>query len=308
MLQKFNSFKDRGLHHLNKHFFEKNTNKVTDTPPIKYEKNSEVKIVSMLGHTQVNMFILALKSFVRFYPWVTIDILDDTTLINEDHSVLKHHIPGVNIISIDTIDTQDCPKRNCWERLVYIVEQSKNSYVIQLDSDTLTLNPCLDVYTAINNNQGFVIGGRPWTTSISTKNMSYIASSWKNNHIQVVAERALSSLNTTKNINYLRGCAAFTGFAKNSLEMAWLNSFSNEMTEAIGKEKWNQWGSEQLASNIILSNSEKAHILAWPQYQNFMFPETKSIPENENLIHFIGSNRYKKRIYEKLAKQLIEQI
>jgi len=292
----------------NKRVFELYVSKIQKTPPIECRSHAQVTIVTMLGHTQVSMFILALKSFIRFYPNISLDILDDTTLTDQDYKLLSSHFLGVNIIRIDVVDTENCPKRNCWERLVYIVNKSKDSYIIQLDSDTLTIGPCVDVYAAIDNNHGFVIGGGPWISPISTKNMSNIATSWKSNHIQPVSERVLGQLESTKNLNYLRGCAAFCGFPKGSLNMEWLNKFSDEMEAVIGKDRWNEWGSEQLASNILLSKTNNAFILPWPRYQNYMEPGSDDKIENSNFIHFIGSQRYNKGTYSKLAKKIIKQL
>lgn len=116
----------------------------------------------------------------------------------------------------------------------------------------------------------------------------------------------LSSINITK---YCRGCAAFASFPKGTDLLRELANFSSEMEQKLGVSKWNEWGSEQLASNVMISLTEKPHILPWPAYQNYGFPFDETIDDNgSSLIHFVGSHRYDNGAYRRLALKVILDI
>jgi hypothetical protein len=107
---------------------------------------------------------------------------------------------------------------------------------------------------------------------------------------------------------YIRGCAAFAGFPKQQVTLDSLHEFSRQVIHEIGYEKWSSWGSEQVASNVMVAQSLHPIVLPWPRYQNYKFPEPYKGGElSAALIHFIGSNRFSDRLYEKLAINFIKR-
>ena len=67
--------------------------------------------------------------------------------------------------------------------------------------------------------------------------------------------------------------------------------------------KWTEWGSEQVMSNIVISNIKTNDILPNPKYC-----AANQIDDSTCFIHFIGSHRYKKGIYIKKSKDVIEKL
>jgi hypothetical protein len=297
----------------NKKRFNHVAKKVRDTQPINIQKNDNVVIVSQVYHAAMDMSLLALKSFAHHFTQGCFDILDDGSLTEEDHVLLHFHLPNLTITHIDDIPLGKCPKGGCWERLIHIIELSKNAYVIQVDTDTLTIGAIPEVVSCVETNQAFTIGNPMWPRPVSRDYMSRLASAWKGSHVQVKTEEQLKNITSISLSKYLRGCAAFTGFPKGAFDFSILEKFSLEMEQKLGKQKWHDWGSEQVSSNVMVSLCDNAIILPWPKYMNFGFPTQTGGNRNlDNFIgktavmHFIGSNRYDHRVYEKLTKQFVK--
>jgi len=281
---------------------------ILNTNPITTSKNSSVMLVTLLSHLDVIMYLVSIKSFYFFLNNFQgrITIINDGSLTSYDIYILKKHINGLNIINIDSIDTKECPKGGCWERLIYILNQLNDYYVIQLDADTLFLGEVSEVDKAIKNNCNFILSGvcKPLKILPVTIYNKEIQNN-KSKHIQVLAEKKLIYLPNSQSIKYIKGCAAFAGFSRKSVNIKSLIQFSKKMESYLGS-KWHKWGSEQVASNYILSNfGQCTTILQYPKYQNFL-PDCKY--NLANFIHFIGTYRFKKLIYPRLAKKIIKQL
>jgi hypothetical protein len=264
-------------------------------------------------HDAVDMTLLALKSFLKQFGQGYVDLLDDGSLTPEDYALFEEHIPHLTITHINDLDIGKCPAGGCWERLIHILELSKNAYVIQVDTDTLTIGPVADLFDFYKSNQAFTVGSPAWPNAIDLEYLKLVMGNNKGTHVQVSAERELHSTNAIDIKQYLRGCAAFTGFPKGTLSFDDLERFSIEMETKLGKNKWHEWGSEQFASNVMISLCDKAEILPWPKYQNFGFPKLNAkqtvldFDSKVSVLHFIGSNRFVDDTYAELSKKFIKE-
>jgi hypothetical protein len=259
------------------------------------------------------MYLLAIKSFLYHFTMGSVYVLNDGSLTEEDIGLIEHHIPNVKIEHIKNIDSTGFPKGNTWERLLYYIDLSQDSYVIQLDSDTLTLKPLIDIHDAINNQRGFIIGNGPaWEFPVKVDYMHSIIKTWSldplNDHIQIAAEFVFHRLPFFETCrNYFRGCSGFTGLPKGQITRDLLKEFSGQIITEIGAKKWNEWGSEQVSCSVMISKTEKPVILPWLLYQNFGFPsEHASSLTTASLVHFIGTYRFSNRSYQKYARQFIK--
>ncbi|MDU0356376.1 hypothetical protein RS130_23000 [Paraglaciecola aquimarina] len=281
---------------------------------MQFEKNKEVVIVSQVYHAAVDMTLLALKSFLQQFGQGFVELLDDGSLTAEDYALLKKHIPHLNITHIKDIDVGLCPAGACWERLVHILHLSQDAYVIQVDTDTLTIGPVAEVFDHVSRNQAFTIGSPAWPEPVNTEYLRLVMNAHNGKHVQVSAERHLHSASSIDISQYCRGCAAFTGFPKGTLSFELLQAFSVEMEQKLGKQKWHEWGSEQFASNVMISVCEDPKILRWPQYQNYGFPKLNAnqtvldFDSKVSVLHFIGSNRFIDNTYSELAKRFVNTL
>jgi len=305
-----NYYFERILRKFRQEGVKKALTEVLGTPPIASDKNADIIIVSQLHKAAVLMALVALKSFMRMLPSARLELLDDGSLEAEDYSLLAKHLPNANIIKIQDVDVRDCPRGGTWERLIRIQELTSDGYVIQVDTDTLTLNNIDEVLTCVRNNQAFTIGGPEWPEKATLEAIKTFADNHKSSHIQIESEQQLVNVKSINLDGYIRGCSAFAGFPKGSNLMQPLNDFSKEMEQFVGP-RWTEWGTEQFSSNVMISLCEDAVLLPWPKYQNFGFPFYKPLTSDPthtsdvSIMHFIGTNRYRKGVYRQLIRKTV---
>ncbi len=279
---------------------------IAKTKPINYKQETSVTIVTMLGHNTVLMYLVAIKSFMHHFGYGTIEVINDGSLTDEDIELLNHHIPGITYSNANEVDTLSCPSYISWKRVLRIAELAKQSYVIQLDSDTVSLAPLIDIHDKVQSNEGFLIGSDRWKQGVDVNFLHHIVSHWNTSHVQPSAEKIFHEIEFFNDgTKYLRGCAGFAGYPKNFATPAEIESLSRQIEEKIGS-KWHEWGSEQTATLCLISKTRNASILPWPKYQNFMFPKANEPIESASFIHFLGTNRYNQNSYLKLVKKFNE--
>lgn len=293
------------------YMYNRLSSSIDDTGTVQLDHDSNCIVVTQLHKKALYMGIVALKTFFRHTGLRCLHVINDGSLNANDLELLKKHFSTFTLTSNAEIDVGVCPKGGCWERLIYVAKLSKSRYVIQLDSDTLTMMTPFEVLESVKSNSGFLVGNGPsWNYRISLDLMKYIASTWNSSHVQALSEQLIGEISSLKINTYIRGCAGFTGFPQRPDALERLVNISTSLEGFLGKDKWQQWGSEQVTSNIILSSYEDTKILSWPIYQNFGFPDFnddfKKIKDKVTFIHFIGSNRFKDNTYAKLTKKALE--
>lgn len=297
---------DKIIQKKNRFFFNSKCADIRQTSPLSYSKDPNITVVSMVGHTTVDMYLVAIKSFMFNFADANIEIINDGTLTSEDKKILEYHIPEVSMSNALEVDTLDCPDYSSWKRLFRIVDVTQSSYVIQLDSDTLTLGPLVEVFLNAKENRGFMIGESYWSQPIDLYHLKCIANRWKPTGPQGFSEQILHSISFFDSSDkYLHGCAGFAGYPKGSLSPSLVQELSSQIEEKIGRENWRVWGSEQAATNCLISKTDNSATLPWPKYRNYMFPPTNDPFEAASFIHFIGSNRFVDSVYQKAVNKFI---
>ncbi|MDO8891128.1 MAG: hypothetical protein Q7V00_04730 [Sulfurimicrobium sp.] len=276
---------------------------ILKSKPVATVPSSGVALLTQLQHKDVLLALIALKTFSSQVPVGSFHILNDGSLTSEDIALLGKHFENVIFHSMDAARSDCCPTGGCWERLLTIAELVKNNYVIQLDSDTLTLAKLPEIIDCINANKSFVIGtwdNQNFEPMPQRQEQAYkiVANSVAKPHIQVAAEANFDKIKRFNELRYVRGCAGFTGFGKQSFDRSFVDEISGQMLEALG-DRWREWGSEQVMSNIVVANTKDVHILPHPKYCDCtMINKEKTV-----FIHFIGSCRFSGGIYARLAKK-----
>ena len=281
---------------------------VLDTPPIVAADDGLV-LFSMMGTRVLLPYLVAVKSLHAQLRRGRIIILNDGTLSQQDRAILAYHCDNPVIIEMSDIDTAPCPKGNCWERLLAILDTRAANYVIQLDSDTVTTGPVPEILEAIAANRSFTLGGGADAVAHGFLSPDGIGRIFYpdgplSNHVQHISEPALVKLPDAAQVRYIRGCAGFAGFAKNDGGRARAVSFSQSMTTLIG-DKWNEWGSEQVASNFVISNDPDPIILPYSHYINHW---DEPVPADVRFWHFVGTYRYHFGTYCRATRAAIEAL
>lgn len=259
-----------------------------------------VIIFSMIGTRVVLPYLVAAKSLYGHLQRGRFAILDDGTLTAEDRATLKTHLNDPDIFEMADIDTASCPKGGCWERLFKLLELRRDAYVIQLDSDTVTLGPVPDVIEAIDQRRNFTLKGEAGAQWLTVADFAEIRPFYDpmdpQTHVQDVAEALLERIDAglPPQSHYVRGCAGFAGFAPGGFDTALPQAFSREIEAIVGREVWSRWGSEQVMSNVIVANEGEPVLLPYDRYLNYW---DEPLSDRAAFVHFIGTYRYHRGAY-----------
>lgn len=276
---------------------------VLDSPPVILRGSSGAALLSQLQHKDVLMFLLAVKTFARHVELGRVFVLDDGSLLASDRALLDAHIPRVTFLELAAYRSAACPTGGCWERLLAITSLVDDYYVVQLDSDTLTVGPIPEVRDCIERGTAFALGTWDRQTDESMIERCTTARALRPDqasHVQLVAEANFNALTGYETLRYVRGCAGFGGFPRRSFTRSFVERISTEMRAAIGA-KWGEWGSEQVMSNIVLANIHGCAVLPHPKYADC----EKMRSGETRFIHFIGSCRFRRGTYRNMASALI---
>jgi len=303
----FYRFKD----FLNRIFFNVSVRKILCTPPLyPSRKGKKIIFLSMVSHKDLFMYLVAIKSLYSFFRLGEIVLLNDGSLTENDLELISRHLPIYEVHNISDVDVGLCPRGGTWERLVLIsFYVDRGFYVIQLDSDTLTINNCQEVINSCCNNRPFVLRGEK-TAEIRTLYDISLSAKEKlqnRNFVQLVFESAFQDLINypIRQVKYIRGCSGFAGFPPYSFTFSDLEKFSVAMENIVGS-LWHSWGSEQVCSNFVLANMSDLFLLPWHKYRHY--DGQLSNFEDVSFLHFIGTHRFKKGVYRKLANKVIKTL
>lgn len=275
------------------------------TPPIPSKAGKRPLIfLSQITSRDLLMYLVAIKSIAARVGYGEIVQVDDNSLTDKDRALLQHHLPGSKCVPIRAIDTGVCPRGGTWERLCHILDLARESYVIQVDADTLVCGDIPEVLNCIEQNRAFTLGTRQGQALVSLMDAATFARGFDKAHIQIAAERALADLPNAAELKYVRGSSGFAGFARGGFERAKLEAFSQHMAGAVG-DRWREWGTEQVSSSYVVANSPNAVVLPHPKYACF---DLEMDPDRAAFLHFIGTNRFDAGVYGKKSQAAISDL
>jgi len=279
------------------------------TPPL-WMRDADVTFMSQASHRDFLMYLVAIKSVYRFFDAGKIVILDDGTLTSKDCALLVHHLPAARVLTLADVPDADTPKGGCWERLLLISKLVRDSYVIQVDADSLTLHEVPEVLNYVEQNCSFTLlgsGSFPGVESMLDACNRARRNGKHNSEPQAISERSLDQFPESSKLKYVRGNAAFAGFARNSFRSSDVEYFSKNMEAICGTNKWREWGSEQVTSNLIIANSPKASVLPHPKYTSYYALPSVDYSRS-SFVHFMGGHRFERGCYSVLSRQVIRQL
>ncbi len=283
--------------------FDLQVRDILKTSVVKCDKSSGVALVTQLCSRDVMMYLVAIKSFTRYITPKRIIIISDR-LSEADLKIIHEQIDNLEVIDILNVCTDGFPSGGTWERLLTIIDASADQYVIQLDADTITTSKPKEVLDCIEQNQSFTLGTWMGQSVIGFKDVKDMIGKQKteSSHVQVIAELAMAEFDGAEELKYIRGCSGFAGFEKNISTRERLQPISRTFDDKLGRDKWMEWGSEQVFSNVVIANSANPFVLPINKYAYF---STGLDLENCCFVHFIGSNRFDDGVYANLARQQI---
>lgn len=295
---------DKVLRRLREAHFNRVARGILATPPVPAASDGVV-IFSMIGTKVLLPYLVAAKSFQAALGRGRFVILDDGTLTASDRDILARHLGDPAILPIAAVDTGACPKGGCWERLLTLFELRRDDYVIQLDSDTVTLGPLPEVLAAIETGRDFTLRGEAQSAWAPASSFSRDPATLPANfHVQGAIEAVMGEAcaEVPGLTHYVRGCAGFAGFAPGGLGRETAEAFCRSASGLLGLQRWAQWGSEQVMSNLVVSNEGEPALLPYDRFLNFW---NEPVAAEAAFVHFVGTYRFHRGAYAAAARQAI---
>ncbi|MEE2711722.1 MAG: hypothetical protein VX913_03010 [Planctomycetota bacterium] len=289
--------------------YNKEVRAILDAPPLRLDPTSEYTLVSQVCHFDVLMWLVAAKSWARYAPPRRVWLLDDGSLTPADIGLLNEHVAGLTVVTRGDVENPRCPKGFFFERILLIADLVADSYVMQLDSDTVTTSEPTEAVTCIHGGTCFTLGTDfvPEVVPILEAQQICADRDWtarQLQHEQVQSELAFDKLSNPETRRYVRANAAFAGFARGAISRDDVESFSEEMEALLG-ERWTAWGTEQVTSNYLIANQLEAKIFHEPRY-------AWHAPGHDLtaacFVHFIGTHRFENGTYGRLSRQVAEEL
>lgn len=292
LMERFNRFR-----------FDRAVRAIKDTPMVRNDTNGPI-LLSMVQHRDVLPYLLAIKSCAVHVAPSRVVVVADPTLDSGDRALMSGHVPGIEFVEAVDYRRPGIPQGGCWERLNAIAEFVAGGYVIQLDADTVAVAPMPEVISAVRDGVAFTLGTEDDSAVVSCKSISDWAKNRRtgNDHVQLIAESVLADIEGADSLRYVRGCAGFAGYPKGSFGPEAVASLSKRM-KVLMPDKWDQWGSEQFTSNVLVASMPRSRVLPHPKY---------CAPHRRNadtcFLHFIGYVRYSTPLYAQMAKRLAGEL
>jgi hypothetical protein len=277
---------------------------IHDTPPVRVV-DSDLRILSMIAERDIAMYLMAVKILYRRIGHGQFVLIIDRDLPQSRRDELRRHLGGtVEFVILEDIPVGRCQRGGTWERLLTCLDWSERYYVVQMDADTLAMEDIPEVHDAIAANRAFTIGEGTPLQSFDE------AAAWMRNvtnpsHIIDAAQLAFAQHPDRARLNYIRGSSGFAGFGKGAVTRALAEDFHVRMEEILGRERWREWGTEQVASNFVVANSPEPLVLPYPDYA--------SIGPGVDITrvrfgHFIGTYRFERQRLARAGAALIRSM
>ena len=281
---------------MNRWLFQRTVKGMLDTPPVA-RGNQTFAALSMVHQRDVLPYLLAIKTFASYARPERIILVADPSLDANDQALLSRHVPGIEIVKAESFRRPALPVGGTWERLSAISVLFAETSIVQLDADTVTFDKPTEVMDAAVAGRSFVIRSEAGVEIVpldaaAAEGKRLLASS---NHVQVAAEARMTELQDLTRYRYVRGCSGFTGVGRGALSPQLLDMVSHQM-RGIHGARWDEWGTEQVTSNLLAASAPRAFLLPHPRYCN-----ADSLAPSTVVSHYIGYARYTSRDYENRA-------
>ena len=123
---------------INKKRFHQTASRVLQTPPVQLNPGSGLAVLSQAYDADIYLYLVAAKSFAKHIaPEVFIVVDDGLSATNK--ALIEQHLVNVRFLPRRLVPNTHCPAGGCWERLLSIADVSQDHFVVQLDSDTVTV-------------------------------------------------------------------------------------------------------------------------------------------------------------------------
>jgi hypothetical protein len=315
------------------------------TPPTPCEPTADCTIHTMLGRADFLMYLVAIKSFLRFCPAARVTAHSDGSLTADDEASLRQHVPGIRVVSTTEANERARDALNpfllewrardaSWRRILDTQLWCETPRRVIIDSDILTIRKpeqVLDWIAGKGDGRPMLFGAPAGPPS------GPIPEGSGKRHIQTIFREKLAAVAAAlgRPAEFYQG--ATTGYygCGNELSLAEVERVIRAGLAA--GVPMAEWGGEQCVGVYVLSTSNPALLDPCkylnfgpeaigepipsrdepvPALRNWASPSRRGIGRaapierlNEVAVaHFFGTYRYHRGVYPKLAREVVREL
>ena len=284
--------------------FAAKTAAVLQTPPM-LVRPGPATFVSMVANHDVQMYLLSMKSLYARVRQGRLLVIVDRDMPAAARATLSAHFPGIEFQTLEDIEVGPCQRGGTWERLIHLLDLSRDRYVVQVDCDTLAYGADVrEVLDCIAGNRAFTLSGGVGSEIVTLSDAAHRAQAEPCAYVGIAAEALLDRLPDAEALRYVRGSSGFAGFAKGGVSRERIERFHQDMAGLL-PGRWAEWGTEQCASNFAVANTPGACVLPAPKYWNF---DREQDVGASSFLHFIGSYRFDDDRFAQLGQRVIGEL
>ena len=305
---------DRLRKHLDYARFARRTKAIDATAPLACNPGAACEIHTMLGIRDVQMYLIAIKSLLRWYADVAVVVHSDGSLEPDTRRTLEHHVPGIRVIEAADADryaAERLPEGSAiakwrgvdafYRRLIDTHLWSRTPKRVILDSDVLVVNePKEFIRWVESGSKAFLLGQPADDDSFPTTPPDTTA------HVQAHFRFAVPDIARMTGLapRFLQGTTAgFHGYA----DEITLDRVERVITAATSLGlRITQWGGDQCVVIYLLS-AAGADRLNEERCFNFDPSKVTACAEAE-IIHFYGTHRFYQGIYPAQAAAVCAEL
>jgi hypothetical protein len=268
----------------------------------------------MLGHAELQMYLVGIKSFLRFQPFAQVAAHSDGTLTSDDEALLRRHAPGIRVIGTAEADDRARKELNpflnewrardaSWRRVIDTELWCETPRRMIIDSDILTVRQPGAVLDWIKGGGGT----RPLLFGATDPlPAGPIPEGTGTRHIQsIFRERLVEFANRAVGppVFYQGGTSGYYGCTR-ELSLAEIERLIKAGLAA--GIPMSEWGGEQCLVVYVLSTSDPIR-LDVRNYFNFS-PEVLDRLNEVAVAHFYGTFRHYRGVYSRLAAGVVRDL
>jgi hypothetical protein len=292
---------------LHRAYFRFRTRRIHDTPPLPCDPAAGCELMTMLGARDVELYVPAVKSFLRFYPKVAVVVLSDGSLDAEALALLGRHVPGLRVVQPVEADQRAREKLGAdsylfrwrgqdasWRRILDTELWCRTPRRIIMDGDVLVLRRPDEIIDWIESSTGAFLFGQPPVVDPMTvppaNGVKLIQTVYREKLPGIARRLGLPAEFPQGATSGYYGCCG-----ELTLERVEQALRAGEAEGVPMKE----WGAEQCTVIYLLAASG-ARRLDPRRYLNYE-PSCDPLIDTACAVHFYGTYRYHRHLYTRLA-------
>jgi hypothetical protein len=288
--------------------FSLRTRAIHKSPPLACDPAAGCEVHTMLGARDLPLYLLAIKSLLRFYRSVGVVIHSDGTLTPRMEATLRRHIPGCRLITPEAANARAREALGedsflarwrgtdvAYRRLIDTELHSAAPKRIILDADILVLNRPEELIRWIEQDEAPFVMGQP------PPGGAFLPPSGQK-HVQDLFMEKLDDLSKALGLPrvFLQGGTG--GFYGCTRELS-LDKIERVIQQALALGvPMQRWGGDQ-AVIVYLLSAAGAKRLDTERYINYDHRYAATVAEMD-LVHFFGTYRFDRNLYASLAAKI----